>query len=99
MRELGDEATALRRKFELKWSRSPADCLSACGEHAEDVVAGPRAAGMPGEQTIACRDPLDAVPHVRRSLGSGDVLLVKGSRAVALERVVAALQSPARMAA
>jgi len=100
MKELGDEAPALHRELGTEVvTLCGADLLLACGEHAEDVVAGARAAGMPGERTIACRDPLDAVPHVRQSLGSGDVLLVKGSRAVALERIVAALQSPARLAA
>jgi UDP-N-acetylmuramoyl-tripeptide--D-alanyl-D-alanine ligase len=100
MRELGDEATALHRELGTEVvTLCGADLLVACGEHAEDVVAGARAAGMPGERAIACSDPLDAVPHVRRSLGRGDVLLVKGSRAVAMERIVAALQSPARMAA
>lgn len=101
MRELGDEATALHRELGTEVvTLCGADLLLACGDHAEDVVAGARAAGMPGDRTIACREPLDAVPHVRRVLGNGDVLLIKGSRAVAIERVAAALQSPAlRMAA
>lgn len=101
MRELGEAAAQLHRELGSEVvTLCGADLLLACGDHAEDVVAGARAAGMPSERTIACRDPLDAVPHVRRSLGEGDVLLLKGSRAVALERVVAALQKPEkRMAA
>lgn len=100
MRELGDEATALHRELGAEVvTRCGADLLLACGEFAEEVVTGARAAGMPSERTIACREPLDAVPRIRRSLASGDVVLVKGSRAVALERVVAALQNPARLAA
>ena len=100
MRELGDESTALHRELGSEVvTLCGADLLLACGEYADDVVAGARSAGMPRERAIACREPLDAVPHVRRSLASGDVVLVKGSRAVALERVVAALQTPARLAA
>jgi UDP-N-acetylmuramoyl-tripeptide--D-alanyl-D-alanine ligase len=101
MRELGGEAAQLHRELGTEVvTLCGADLLLACGDHADDVVAGARAAGMPSERSIACRDPLDAVPHVRRTLGAGDVVLVKGSRAVALERIIAALQSPPqRMAA
>ncbi|HUY91264.1 MAG TPA: UDP-N-acetylmuramoyl-tripeptide--D-alanyl-D-alanine ligase [Pirellulales bacterium] len=100
MRELGDEATALHRELGAEVvTLCGADLLLACGDFAEDVVAGARTAGMPSERTIACRNPLDAVPRVRNSLGGGDVVLVKGSRAIALERVVTALQNPVRLAA
>ena len=100
MRELGGEASALHRELGAEVvTRCGADLLLACGEFAEEVVTGARAAGMPSERTTAYRDPLDAVPRIRRSLAGGDVVLVKGSRGVALERVVAALQTPARLAA
>jgi UDP-N-acetylmuramoyl-tripeptide--D-alanyl-D-alanine ligase len=100
MRELGGDASALHRELGNEVvTLCGADLLLACGEYAEDVAEGARAAGMPRERAIACRNPLDAVPHVRKSLGPGDVVLVKGSRAIALERVVAALQKPVRMAA
>ncbi|HVW37426.1 MAG TPA: UDP-N-acetylmuramoyl-tripeptide--D-alanyl-D-alanine ligase [Pirellulales bacterium] len=100
MRELGGESTALHRELGTDVvTLCGADLLLACGEYAADVVAGARAAGMPSGRAVACRNPLDLVPHVRRSLASGDVVLVKGSRAVALERVITALQTPARRAA
>ncbi|HVX60981.1 MAG TPA: UDP-N-acetylmuramoyl-tripeptide--D-alanyl-D-alanine ligase [Pirellulales bacterium] len=100
MRELGDEAVQLHRELGTEIvTLCGADLLVACGNHAADVVAGAQAAGMPSERTIACCDPLDAVPHVQRTLSAGDVVLVKGSRAVALERIVSALQGPAQRAA
>jgi UDP-N-acetylmuramyl pentapeptide synthase len=36
-------------------------------------------------------DPLDAIKLVESLLQSGDVVLVKGSRSMAMERIVAAL--------
>jgi UDP-N-acetylmuramoyl-tripeptide--D-alanyl-D-alanine ligase len=97
MRELGPGAVRLHREMgDEVVTRCGADVLVACGDHAGDVVAGARAAGMPRGQSIACRDPLDVVPFVRRTLTDGDVLLVKGSRAMALERVVHELQGNAR---
>ncbi|HEV3023340.1 MAG TPA: cyanophycin synthetase, partial [Pirellulales bacterium] len=97
MRELGPGAVRLHREMgDEVVTRCGADLLVACGEHADDVVAGARSAGMPRGRTLACRDPLEAVPFVRAELADGDVLLLKGSRAMAMERVVAELQGGAR---
>jgi UDP-N-acetylmuramoyl-tripeptide--D-alanyl-D-alanine ligase len=97
MRELGPGAVRLHREMgDEVVTRCGADLLVACGDHADDVVAGAHAAGMPRGRTVACRDPLEAVPFVRRTLADGDVLLVKGSRAMALDRVVSELQDNGR---
>ena len=67
-----------------------ADLLIACGRRSHLVVAGARAAGMPQAATIAksrVEDLLDAPPI---ELRSGDVILVKGSRALEMERLIAA---------
>ena len=54
MRELGDEAARLHRKLgDEIVSLCGADVLLACGVHAQDVVAGARAAGMPASRAIA----------------------------------------------
>ena len=48
MRELGDAArTTARQLGDQVVTLCGADLLVACGEHAHDVVAGARAAGMP----------------------------------------------------
>jgi UDP-N-acetylmuramoyl-tripeptide--D-alanyl-D-alanine ligase len=97
MRELGTGTIRLHREMgDEVVTRCGADLLVACGEHADDVVAGARAAGMPHGRTVACRDPLEAVPFVSQELADGDVLLLKGSRAMAMERVVTELQGGAR---
>jgi len=69
-----------------------ADLLVACGNFARDVVTGARDAGMPLGRAIACTTPREALPLLHGQLLSGDVVLVKGSRAMAMENIVDALQ-------
>ena len=90
---LGDAAGHLHYKLgDQVVTLCGADLLVACGDHADEVVAGARAAGMPPAQTMACRNPEELLSHSECSLRPGDVMLVKGSRALAMERVVQALR-------
>jgi UDP-N-acetylmuramoyl-tripeptide--D-alanyl-D-alanine ligase len=94
MRELGDAAEALHHRLgDQVVTLCGADLLLACGDHADEVVAGARAAGMPPAQTMACRDPQEILARHECSLRPGDVMLVKGSRALAMERLVQALRT------
>ncbi len=89
MRELGDESERLhRRTGDDVVTVCGADMLVACGEHANDVVDGAQAAGMPKGKTIACRSTEDVGPVLARIVGPGDVVLLKGSRAVRMERLI-----------
>jgi UDP-N-acetylmuramyl pentapeptide synthase len=72
----------------------------ACGDHARDVVTGARDAGMPVRRAIACHEPNDAAGLLAAELAPGDVVLIKGARALAMDRVVQFLQAiPTRQAA
>ena len=89
MRELGDESVRLHPESgQRRGAGLRADILIACGDYATDVVAGARAAGMPHARSVACQLPEEAAAHASQVLSSGDVVLVKGSRAVALERCI-----------
>ncbi|MCC6125412.1 MAG: UDP-N-acetylmuramoyl-tripeptide--D-alanyl-D-alanine ligase [Pirellulales bacterium] len=98
---LGDEA------HELHWEMgkqiveaADADMLIACGEYARQVVGGAKAAGMFPARAIACKDVEEALPYLGQAILPGDVVLVKGSRLMAMERVVEALQQyPVRKSA
>ena len=101
MTELGDEAPALHRELGNQVvTLCGADMLIACGQHAGDVVAAARAAGMPQRQAIACRTPQESLPYLGQIILPGDAVLVKGSRALGMEHVVDALkQYPRRRSA
>ena len=89
MRELGAESRRLHlRTGDDVVTLCGADVLVACGEHAEDVVEGATSAGMPKQRAIACRSTEEVRPVLARIVGPGDVVLLKGSRAVGLERLV-----------
>ncbi len=91
MRELGEAAARLHRNLgDQVVTLCGADLLLACGDHAHEVVAGARAAGMPDSRTVACHEPEELLSRREVSLRAGDVVLVKGSRAMAMERLVQA---------
>jgi UDP-N-acetylmuramoyl-tripeptide--D-alanyl-D-alanine ligase len=67
------------------------DVLLAVGPTAHWIEAGARAAGWSGEflQTVA--SPEEALPILQAHLQDQDVVLVKGSRFMKLERIIQAL--------
>ncbi|MEX0676258.1 MAG: UDP-N-acetylmuramoyl-tripeptide--D-alanyl-D-alanine ligase [Pirellulales bacterium] len=92
MRELGEAAAHLHRHLgDQVVSLCGADLLVACGQHAGEVVAGAQDAGMPQSRAVAVAGPDEVLAHVESALAPGDVVLVKGSRALAMERLVEAL--------
>ena len=94
MQELGDEAAAMHRQLgEQVVTRCGADLLIACGQYAPYVVAGGRAAGIPANRSLVCRTAEEAMPHLGQAILPGDVVLVKGSRALGMERIVQAMQT------
>lgn len=93
MRELGDDEAQWHRELGTEVvTRCGADLLVACGERAKEVVDAARRSGMPDERTLACHDALEAAPRLREWMHEGDVVLVKGSRAIAMERLIGALE-------
>lgn len=101
MGELGREAVALHRRLgDQAVTLAGADVLIACGHFAPHVVAGARAAGMPPHRSVACRTPQQTIPRLSETIRPGDVVLVKGCRAMGMERVVEAIQenSPVQVA-
>lgn len=91
MGELGDDAPAAHREAGRLAGELGIDFLYALGSRAEGVVAGAREAGMQGEHVQIGRDHAEIGSQVGARLRSGDWVLVKGSRAMQMEKVVEAL--------
>jgi UDP-N-acetylmuramoyl-tripeptide--D-alanyl-D-alanine ligase len=58
---------------------------------AAQIVEGAVASGFPRAQTIFFASPEEAAEYLKDFLESGDLLLVKGSRGVKMERIVESL--------
>ncbi len=70
-----------------------ADWLVAVGRQAQTMVEAALAAGMPLDRVAICPDNESAIELLNQMIRSGDCLLIKGSRGVQMETIVAALQA------
>jgi UDP-N-acetylmuramoyl-tripeptide--D-alanyl-D-alanine ligase len=94
MRELGPAAGHLHRHLgDQVVTLCGADMLVACGDHATDVVDGALAAGMPRSRAVAVGSADELLAHFETEFEPGDVVLIKGSRALGMERLVELLSS------
>jgi UDP-N-acetylmuramoyl-tripeptide--D-alanyl-D-alanine ligase len=91
MGELGDTANEAHEAAGRLAAELGFDGLAVLGEHAGRTLAAARAAGLPAEACIEGRDHADVVERVAARLRPGDRVLVKGSRAARMERVVEGL--------
>jgi UDP-N-acetylmuramoyl-tripeptide--D-alanyl-D-alanine ligase len=83
MRELGESAKVYHEEMGALAARA-AQVLVAVGTHANDYASGARSAGL---NTLEFTTAEEASSAVLQLLEPGDTVLVKGSRAVGLERV------------
>lgn len=69
------------------------DELVTVGPRGHMIAASARQAGLRPNQTVEFEDSLQAIEYLRDRLGGEDVVLVKGSRGMRMDRIVAALES------
>ncbi|MBI4434782.1 UDP-N-acetylmuramoyl-tripeptide--D-alanyl-D-alanine ligase [Candidatus Uhrbacteria bacterium] len=67
--------------------------LVTVGEASRSTAAGARAAGMPADRVLEFRTAPEAARYVQDLLKPGDVILVKGSQGMRMERVVKELMA------
>ena len=68
------------------------DLLIIVGERAEWIAEEARAAGLSESQVVVLGSGDEVVEYLDEKVGEGDVVLVKGSRGMRLDRIVTALE-------
>ena len=91
MGELGATAREAHRAAGRLAAELGLDFVFALGEHAGEVVAGALEGGMDRARAISSRDADEITARIRAVLRGSDRVLVKGSRAMRMERIVHAL--------
>jgi len=88
MGELGETGSDAHRETGKLAARLGIDHLFALGEHAEEVAEGARSEGMDPRNIHTGSDWHAMGEQVRAQLGARNRVLVKGSRAMRMERIV-----------
>jgi UDP-N-acetylmuramoyl-tripeptide--D-alanyl-D-alanine ligase len=92
MRELGESSAQLHREAgEVAAKTGKIDWVIGVAGNASEIVAGAIHAGVPRAQTKMFATSEDAAEFLHDLIAPGDVILVKGSRGVKMERIAEAL--------
>jgi UDP-N-acetylmuramoyl-tripeptide--D-alanyl-D-alanine ligase len=94
MRELGASAVEAHRTLGAEAAAAGLDALFLLGAQAEAVRDGAQAAGLPPERIVVAASHEDLAARLHAFARAGDLLLLKGSRGAAMEKVLRALQAP-----
>lgn len=94
MLELGAQEVAGHRLVGLR-AREVAHLLITVGPRATLIAEAARAAGMKPEAVIELRTTDEAIEYLRGRIGEGDVVLLKGSRGMRLDKIVPGLEAGA----
>ena len=95
MRELGEHAVHCHRQLGVQAARAGISLLATCGRFADEVAQAACDAGLPPSQVLTAPDVTKLLGPVRFRLQHNDVVLVKGSRALRMERLLASLRKSA----
>ena len=90
MLELGPDEAALHREAGSEIARAGIDVLWGVQGLAREMLAGAMSSGLTRTQFFESAD--DAARSLADEIRAGDLVLVKGSRGVATEKVVRALR-------
>jgi UDP-N-acetylmuramoyl-tripeptide--D-alanyl-D-alanine ligase len=93
MLELGGAAPAEHRELGRAAAGSAPALLLAVGTFAAEVAGGARGAGLPPSAIVTAPDADAAAALLAAWLRPGDLLLLKGSRGVRLERTLERLRA------
>jgi UDP-N-acetylmuramoyl-tripeptide--D-alanyl-D-alanine ligase len=93
MLELGDLSEQAHLEMGKAAADSGLDLLVACGTLAHVIAKGAREAGMPEEKVFTFAKSADAGLFIQERLHANDVVLIKGSQGVRMERITKELMA------
>ena len=88
MLELGRDSSSLHYELGQRVSQLSPDLLLTVGTDSEQIRAGATESGMPPASCIHFQTVDQAAEFLQKTLVSGDLLVLKGSRGVQLERII-----------
>jgi UDP-N-acetylmuramoyl-tripeptide--D-alanyl-D-alanine ligase len=94
MAELGDQEEEGHRRVGCR-TADTVDLLITVGYRAHMMAEEARACGLPPEAITEVETNDQAISCLHEIIQNGDIVLVKGSRSMAMEEIVTALQVPA----
>ena len=92
MRELGEASVNAHREAGKMAAEYGIDMVVAIGAFSKEITEGASSGGLSPGRVMGFGGKMDAVKALKGLLREGDSILVKGSRAVALEEVVETLK-------
>ena len=91
MFELGQKAKELHYEVGQAVGESEIEKLIAVGQYAADLVRGSVDAGMKADNSQYFSSVDELLPHFQNQIQSGDLVLIKGSRGMKMERLTEVL--------
>jgi len=95
MLELGEETEAGHVEAGEMVAEAGADWLVALGDHAPEMIRGALDKGFPRERTIRVKDHKEMGARILKVMKPGDLVFLKASRRIGLERVADRLREKA----
>jgi len=92
MMELGDATIHAHREAGQKVAEIGACSFFAMGEHAQEMINSAQIAGMPADCLKVMETHDEMVKEIANTMREGDLILLKGSRKMGLEKVVEGLR-------
>ena len=93
MLELGDASVSEHEELGKIAATKGVDLILVLGQFAQNVAEGATGENMDGDDVTVCKDHTEAARILVSVSVPGDVILVKGSRAVAMEKVLEEVDS------
>ncbi len=96
MLELGQEAVQAHLEAGMWVGGLQPRVFVGMGQYADTMMEGAREAGLPGESLVTVQGPEEMAQAIEQHMRPGDVILLKGSRKMRLDKVVDSIRQKAK---